>query len=585
MENNVLVNLLRNGILVSFQIGCLSLAIFMGLLQFKNYQSNQDSSSVSYKTFMNKNEVVYPTFSICLHGENGEIFRSSKGQLSCSYPCTTNETFRNENTEKCELECNSNDEYFKVISGSKEDNVSFGHYEEMVVDIESIVLEFYSVTTSGKKIQKIDPQSRQNFKNVFSITYQDPWKVCFTKKETPEQKNLLSYDYLELEDGKSLSNQSHYDYYILVHQKGQLLRRLRTPNEALLKKDKHKQGRGGKKAAKKNKKGKIDKEGEEFYGYSLYVDIRVNSVEVLNKRPDAVNPCNKSLYDEDTRWISNALEELDCIPSFFKRFNLVDTTFDKKVCNVDQYSQYKNGYNPEHYFAKVASTYDRPCVVMNNVVTATQRKVSNVEDLPLNITSDDKNLEKGPDEDPSERNKEDNDANEVTEVVEIGDDSKNNKKPPSGLKKNKKNKNGDTDIEPTPNNNALGEDTEQVPCKDEDHLDPKCNLKVKVKIEYIAEGYKETVNYRAFDILSLCSQIGGIIGMFLGYSLLHVPTFFGRGITWIENMFRSQRYKKDNSTGNLGDTGFLKNWNLKVGLNSNVDKVSKILLTFVCFKL
>ena len=48
-----------------------------------------------------------------------------------------------------------------------------------------------------------------------------------------------------------------------------------------------------------------------------------------------------------------------------------------------------------------------------------------------------------------------------------------------------------------------------------------------IYIECIAEGYKETCNYRAFTYLSLLSQVGGFIGMFLGYSLLHLPQFAG----------------------------------------------------------
>ena len=46
---------------------------------------------------------------------------------------------------------------------------------------------------------------------------------------------------------------------------------------------------------------------------------------------------------------------------------------------------------------------------------------------------------------------------------------------------------------------------------------------VVVKIDYAALGFKELKNYRAFGVLSLWSQIGGFVGIFLGYSLLQIP--------------------------------------------------------------
>ena len=39
---------------------------------------------------------------------------------------------------------------------------------------------------------------------------------------------------------------------------------------------------------------------------------------------------------------------------------------------------------------------------------------------------------------------------------------------------------------------------------------------------YFVEEYRETINTRAFDFKSLWSQIGGLIGMFLGCGLWQV---------------------------------------------------------------
>ena len=47
--------------------------------------------------------------------------------------------------------------------------------------------------------------------------------------------------------------------------------------------------------------------------------------------------------------------------------------------------------------------------------------------------------------------------------------------------------------------------------------------KVVIDVEYSTAGYKEIVTYRAFGIISLWSQVGGFIGICLGYSLLQLP--------------------------------------------------------------
>ena len=66
-------------------------------------------------------------------------------------------------------------------------------------------------------------------------------------------------------------------------------------------------------------------------------------------------------------------------------------------------------------------------------------------------------------------------------------------------------------------------------------IDVSTNLKSKkviLKIEYAATGFREMQNYRAFGLLSLWSQIGGFVGIFLGYSLLQVPELVNGVIGW-----------------------------------------------------
>ena len=43
------------------------------------------------------------------------------------------------------------------------------------------------------------------------------------------------------------------------------------------------------------------------------------------------------------------------------------------------------------------------------------------------------------------------------------------------------------------------------------------------QLHYSSDIYRETVSVLAFDLATLWSQIGGFIGIFLGYSMLQVP--------------------------------------------------------------
>ena len=63
-------------------------------------------------------------------------------------------------------------------------------------------------------------------------------------------------------------------------------------------------------------------------------------------------------------------------------------------------------------------------------------------------------------------------------------------------------------------------------------------MSVKIRIEYAMKGYKKATNNRAFGILSLWSQIGGFVGIFLGYSLLQLPSLVWKNIQHTMNVMR-----------------------------------------------
>ena len=76
-------------------------------------------------------------------------------------------------------------------------------------------------------------------------------------------------------------------------------------------------------------------------------------------------------------------------------------------------------------------------------------------------------------------------------------------------------------------------DKRDEPPRDENNVSIDVSIKkVTLKVEYAMNGFKEIRNSKAFGLLSLWSQIGGFIGIFLGYSLLQVPELIREILNW-----------------------------------------------------
>ena len=238
------------------------------------------------------------------------------------------------------------------MSGIKEDryNLSSLSFEDKVFDVMSIVQEFHVITKQGKKIRKIWPLKPINAGSTFITTYLDPSHVCVTKAENSGNGHLLRSDFVALNVKQLLIGLTNADILIYVHQKGRLLKKLGSPNFVF-------ENKNLRQEKEKNKR-----------GFSYNIDLRINTVEVLKKREDAVTPCNSSLHDEDTQWINNAVNVLGCLPPFLKPFvsksTLSKNVANSLVCTMDQYSKFNLNYSPEHHFGKIAEFYEQPCSYM-----------------------------------------------------------------------------------------------------------------------------------------------------------------------------------------------------------------------------
>ena len=66
---------MEEAIKLVFKIGCFLVAGYLTYFQFKLYTTNEDSSSVSYRTFNAEHQDTYPSYTVCIQSAYGDIFK------------------------------------------------------------------------------------------------------------------------------------------------------------------------------------------------------------------------------------------------------------------------------------------------------------------------------------------------------------------------------------------------------------------------------------------------------------------------------------------------------------------------------
>ena len=311
-----------------FRLLLLLLLVFMVSEQLKIYIENNDVSSLSYKKFKHHHQDSYPTFSICVVLYDGVLFEKALK--------------------------NSSKSYWNFIRGyGKRDdykqNFSSFNYDDVLMDISSM-LQKYQRKAKGKD-GKFTTEKFFEFAKVFQISYQNPNRICFTKKDFDEDSKLIKYDLIKLAyKWLPLKNS---ECHIYVHHKGQLIRSLTKPSIMLF----------GKQLAK----GKLI--GNQ--GFNYIIRMRIHAMEVLKKRPDANDRCNMSLHDDDLKWSQVIVEEHKCIPAFMKRF-FQNETSQYPECDFERHKKVVYDFSPYDDFDAAGKLYFPPCSTSTNIVTNTE---------------------------------------------------------------------------------------------------------------------------------------------------------------------------------------------------------------------
>ena len=116
--------------------------------------------------------------------------------------------------------------------------------------------------------------------------------------------------------------------------------------------------------------------------------FRIDQVEILRNRPDAVTPCNMTLLDDDAYYRHNVIHSVNCTPCYWKHFsaqlpvhanmsNLPDCVYKHQFLHINRQ------YLPDDNVQNATKLYLRPCNEMTAAISTTKYTVGNSNKLIL----------------------------------------------------------------------------------------------------------------------------------------------------------------------------------------------------------
>ena len=400
-----------------FHLACFILAGIMGWEQLNSYLRNEDSTSMSYRKFNEDFLDVYPTYSICIKSLYGDIFRSD------DFLGIPGKAYRNSLVYNHILlgKCCKNTTITEFAS-----NISYD--EALSFDISRFVIDKITITREGDEINSWSNETNgiDELRESFYRSYQDPNMVCLTNRVQFKPNLILKRDFINL-DAIKMNEElfTTYELFIefFVHQPQASISKLHDP---IL---------------------RIDQMQLEYIqNTSRMVNVRINQVDVLEKREDAIVQCNASLTNLDQMYRLAVINFVGCVPSYWIRFYPEKEQSLLPLCSKKKQFQILSEFMPI-YFENGTKLFMPNCRHMTITFDMAQADVSY---------------------------------------------SQGN---------------------------------------------------IGFTINYGSESYKYFKNVRSFSIYDFWSQVGGFIGMLLGYSLLQVPDILMGIIQMISGNFSNEHGK------------------------------------------
>ena len=326
---------------------------------------NEDYSTLSFHKFEFKSESKDepPAYTFCFTGLYEHSFINKlKGdwevngsRVECYYEFLLGKPINETN-----FDCPSSDEilhkYLKI------------NFDDLVTSlIKDVMLAF--LVTDLNQGRLTEYRAQNCIKNnsdcpeiPFHKTFQDANEICYTRHFDYENDIDLEVDMLIL-NFTAILEEKDLDMRIYIHERGQFIRYRATTGfypdyqlsskefSSLMKKKYHQ-------------------------GVFLSNQLIISDVVVLRERENAIIPCNETLTDEDSMWISSIVEEwIGCIPAYWTVFlenSSLDTNLEE--CLPHQYEYIRKEVLPPSkrrsfgVFKNASRFYVNPCSTMQKSV-------------------------------------------------------------------------------------------------------------------------------------------------------------------------------------------------------------------------
>lgn len=310
---------------------------YMTVTQSVGFLENKDSSSIAYKHFNQAPQDQYPTFSICLRGP--QIYWKNEHQLFNIHGITSLQYTQMLKGDGIRYDIDTHSRLYR------KDPVHIKNMSSM--DISEIFLTTSDIVTGAsfvndkKQIYNYGKGMHQGprFDQIpFSIGYQTPDEICFTRNSTDELESIRQYDLVSLKSFLlSPGSHSSVEIRLIVHYPGQLLRNFDNPSFST---------------------------SLQSYDKDRLLELKISHVTTLLKRPGSNVKCNDSIENDDAKLQEEITRRIGCIPIYWSYLGAEDNNFEHCTSQQDLI----NAFYLIENFKDVLASYDPPCVDMTSLV-------------------------------------------------------------------------------------------------------------------------------------------------------------------------------------------------------------------------
>ena len=329
---------------IIFQLFCVCLATYFGILQVLDFVENADRSAFSLRSFNKETKDKYPTFSICIDGKapmglsaNDHFYDADK--INKFMGITT-------------------DEYLSTLLGTAGNvtNISMLDFDNVTKSLLNIVSYSHIRNKTFFAIDQWDPGYAKSDLS-FHTSFQHPYRLCITRnyKHSPLQIILDEECRINIEH---LDNMGHGHLEVFLHYPGQFIKKS-DHNEVSI-------------------SFPYDLEGANVFHFMI------KQVQVLRKRHDAQDTCNQDMDStDDMRWREVVMNYIGCIPLYWKKLTQSLQFKQQNLLECNSSKQYQNAFNLILEPTKIK--YQGSCTMMTIMVNVEEYWKDNSSEIELHF--------------------------------------------------------------------------------------------------------------------------------------------------------------------------------------------------------